>query len=76
MKRKAKLPFDPKVFLAKWARENDIQIPEGSNCFLTRRGRGRGFLHPARRGQAHCRFRARQGSGGELDPATFLEKDV
>src|SRR6478735_10706427 len=44
--------------------KNNIQVPEGSNCFLTRRGCGRGFLHPARQGQAHCRFPARQGSGG------------
>src|SRR6266436_2032368 len=43
--------------------KNNIQISEGSNRFLTGRGRGRGFLHPARQGQAHRRFRARQGSG-------------
>src|SRR5256886_16418442 len=38
--------------------KNNIQISEGSNRFLTGRGRGRGFLHPARQGQAHRRFRA------------------
>jgi CRP-like cAMP-binding protein len=43
--------------------------PEGSNCFLARTGRGRGFLHPARRDQTHRRFRARQGSG-RCNPGT------
>ena len=37
---------------------------EGSNCLLPGRSCGRGFLHPARQGQAHRRFRARQGGGG------------
>jgi hypothetical protein len=50
--------------------KNDIQIPKGSNCFLTGRGCGRDFLHPARQGQAHGRFRARQGSG-RCNPRTW-----
>ena len=47
MKRKAKLPFDPKAFLAKaeWG-EDHLQISKESNRLLTRRSGGFRLLHP------------------------------
>src|ERR1700737_5448412 len=59
VRKRAKVSFDPKVF---GRGKNDIQISQGSSCFVTRTGRGRGFLYPARQDQTHRRFRARQGS--------------
>ena len=50
-----KVWFNPKIFLAKVGEEKQFPKPEGSNCFTNRRACGRGFLHPARQGQAHCR---------------------
>ena len=65
MKPKGKLPFDPKMFLAKVGkgktiskyRTDQIVFSQGESC-------ERGLLHSARQGQAQCPFRARQGSGG------------
>src|SRR5207249_2039363 len=70
VRKRSKASFDPKEFLTKVGEgktiskyrkdqivgKNDIQISEGSNCFLARTGRGRGFLHPARQDQTHRYF--------------------
>jgi CRP-like cAMP-binding protein len=50
-----------------------IQISEGSSCFLTRTGRGRGFLHPARQDQTHRRFReGKEAVVAVLGPGHFF----
>ena len=65
MKRKGKLPFDPKVFLVESERRtNHFQLSEGSNCLPAGRSCGFGFLHSERQGQEDRRLRARQGSRG------------
>ena len=65
MKRKAKLPFDPKVFLSKVNggraisdyRKDQIVLQAGRSC-------GFRFLHSERQGQEDRRLRAGEGSRG------------
>ena len=65
MKRKAKLPFDPKVFLAKVnGGRAHFRISERSNCVQAGRSCGFCFLHSERQGQEDRRLRAGQGSRG------------
>src|SRR5208337_503051 len=64
VRKRVKASFDPRTFLAKVGEGKTIsKYRKDQIVFLTRTGRGRGFLHPRRQSQAHGRFRARQGSG-------------
>ena len=65
MKRKAKLPFDPKVFLVESKRRTShFRLSEGSNCLHAGRSCGFRFLHSERQGQEDRRLRAGEGSRG------------
>src|SRR5580704_12495424 len=64
MKRKKKVPFDPKVFLAKVNGGRTYRLSEESNCLHAGRTLGFCFLHSERQGQEDRRLRAGEGSGG------------
>jgi hypothetical protein len=53
-----------KYFSPRWGGEKRSPSTRRIKLSSHRGSRGRRFLHPARAGQAHSRFRAGQGSGG------------
>ena len=65
MKRKARLPFDPKMFLSKVnGGTTHFRLSERSDRLQAGRSCGCRFLHSERQGQKDRRLRAGQGSRG------------
>src|SRR6266436_7390350 len=57
VRKRVKASFDPKEFLAKVGEGKTIsKYRKDQIVFLTGRGCGRGFLHPARQDQTHRSF--------------------